>query len=76
MNENEIKYFQRMCDYKPTRRTIINSDSIQKIDYTSSRIRNFARETLSGEISPFIAKKEIKNLKRLIKELNSPKIIN
>jgi hypothetical protein len=74
MKRIETKYFEKMCDYTPKINKGIYPDSEQEIRHNTSRIRNFAREALNSEISSVIAKKEIKNLVELIKELNQDQI--
>jgi hypothetical protein len=62
MIPQEQNYFVRMSNYKPKEiKTKLNDYQIY-IDDFSRRIRNTAKDALSGQISPNNAQKEISDL--------------
>jgi hypothetical protein len=70
MEQRDLKYFQKMSNYKP--RGIKNINYIEIIDnigYTSLKIRSTAKDALSELLSPKIARKEISDLLDSIKQL-------
>ncbi|MFA5953125.1 MAG: hypothetical protein WC812_00875 [Candidatus Pacearchaeota archaeon] len=70
MEAKNKKYFERMMNYKSPKFQTIFADSQQDIDYSSSQIRNIAKDALNEKLSPNSAKEEISKLIKIIKDLN------
>jgi len=76
MEERDRIYFERMVNYKNPKIKALYSNYQQDILSYPTKIRNTAKDALKENISPVIAKKEIKNLVTLIRDLNKEQTLN
>jgi hypothetical protein len=77
MESDEVeKYLKEKSEYKVKgiKKHYFNFDNKKNIEYLSEKIRNVAKDGLSGQISPSFARKEILDMLENINELKKGRI--